>query len=129
MDTISNFLIQIKNASAARKPFISTSYSKMKEEISKILLNEKYIENYRVLGKLPKKSLKIELKYDENDMPVIQEIKRISKPGCRRYIKSKDLKAVKSGYGRYIISTPKGLMSNIEAKKNNLGGEIICEIF
>ncbi len=129
MDTISNFLIQIKNALAVKKPFISTSYSKMKEEIIKILLKENYIENYKIFGKAPKKMIKIELKYDENNLPAIQEIKRISKPGCRRYIKNKDLKSVKSGYGRYIVSTPKGLMSNIEAKKNNLGGEIICEIF
>lgn len=129
MDTLSDFLTQIKNALAVKKPFILVPFSKMKYEISQILLKEKYINDLKIIGKAPKKMIKIELKYDENGIPTIQEIKRISKPGCRRYIKASQLKPVKSGYGRYIISTPRGLMTNIEAKKQNLGGEIICEIF
>ncbi|MDD3614447.1 MAG: 30S ribosomal protein S8 [Candidatus Pacebacteria bacterium] len=129
MDTISDFLNQIKNALAAGKSSFSTPYSKMKEEIVKILLDAKYIDNYKVIGKVPKKILRIDLKYNEDGSPAIQEIKRISKPGCRRFIKSKDIKSAKSGYGRYIISTPEGLMTNVEAKKRHLGGEIICEIF
>jgi len=129
MDTISNFLVQIKNALAVKKPFVVTPYSKFNHELARILLEEKYIENFKIIGKLPKKILKIELKYDKNGIPTIQEIKRISKPGRRLYLKNKQLKPVKSGYGRYIISTSSGLMTNIEAKKRNLGGEIICEIF
>jgi len=129
MDVISDFLVQIKNALAVKKPNLIVVYSNMKHEIAKILLNEGYINDVKIVGKSPKKMLKIELKYDENGIPAIQEIKRISKPGCRRYIKANQLKPIKSGYGRYIISTPYGLMNNIEAKKKNLGGEIICEIF
>lgn len=129
MDAISDFLIQIKNAIAVKKPFISTSFSKMKYEIAQILLKEKYVNDVKIVGKIPKKIIKIELKYDENGVPAIQEIKRISKPGCRRYIKVSQLKPVKAGYGRYIISTPRGLMTNVEAKKQKLGGELICEIF
>jgi small subunit ribosomal protein S8 len=129
MDTISDFLNQIRNALAAKKPFLLTPYSKMKEEVAKILLEEKYINNYKVSGKIPKKILRIDLKYNEDGTPAIREIKRISKPGCRRFIKTKNLKRVKSGYGRYIISTPNGLMTNVEAQKHHLGGEIICEIF
>ncbi|MCX8016025.1 MAG: 30S ribosomal protein S8 [Patescibacteria group bacterium] len=129
MDVISDFLIQIKNAIAVKKPFISTSFSKMKYEIAQILLKEKYVNDVKIVGKIPKKMIKIELKYDDNGVPAIQEIKRISKPGCRRYIKASQLKPVKAGYGRYIISTPRGLMTNVEAKKQKLGGELICEIF
>jgi len=129
MDTISDFLVQIKNALAVKKPNLSVPYSKMVHEIAKILLNDGYINDVRIVGKLPKRTLRIDLKYDENGVPAIQEIKRISKPGCRRYIKANQLKPIKGGYGRYIISTPQGLMTNIEAKKKKLGGEIICEIF
>ncbi|MGB9848096.1 MAG: 30S ribosomal protein S8 [Minisyncoccia bacterium] len=129
MDTIADFLTQIKNAIAVKKPSVTARFSKMNYEIAQILLKEGWINDVKIVGKSPKKNIRIDLKYDENGVSAIQEIKRISKPGCRRYIKANQLKPVKSGYGRYIISTPRGLMTNVEAKKHNLGGEIICEIF
>lgn len=101
----------------------------MRFEIARILLENGYLENVKIFSRGPKKFLKIELKYDEKGRPVIQELKKISKPGCRIYIKNKDIKPIKSGLGFLIISTPQGLMTSLEAKKKGLGGEVICEVF
>lgn len=129
MDPIANMLVQIKNALAVKKSALFLPFSKMKFEIARILLENGYLENVKIFSRGTKKFLKIELKYDEKGRPVIQELKKISKPGCRIYIKNKEIKPVKSGLGFLIISTPQGLMTSIEAKKKGLGGEVICEVF
>lgn len=129
MDSIAEMLVQIKNALAVKKTALSLTFSKMRFEIARILLENGYLENVKIFSRGPKKFLKIELKYDEKGRPVIQELKKISKPGCRIYIKNKDIKPIKSGLGFLIISTPQGLMTSLEAKKKGLGGEVICEVF
>ena len=125
VDPISDMLTRIRNAQSAGHKAVAIPLSKIKLEIAKILKREKYIDDYKKLGKGNKKILEIDLKYPM----AIKEIKMVSKPGQRIYVKASGLKLVKSGYGVSIISTPKGLMTNKEAKKSGLGGEVLLEIW
>jgi len=125
VDPISDMLTRIRNAQKAEHKSVIMPLSKIKLEIAKILKKEGYIEELKKSDKKEKKLLEIDLKY-----PVaINEIKRISKPGQRVYIKADKIKPVKNGYGISIISTPKGLMTGKEAKKAGLGGEALLEIW
>ncbi len=124
-DPISDMLTRIRNAQSAGHKAVAIPLSKIKLEIAKILKREKYIDDYKKLGKGNKKILEVDLKYPR----AIREIKRVSKPGQRFYVKADKIKQFKSGYGVSIISTPKGLMTNKEAKKSGLGGEILFEIW
>ena len=125
VDPISDMLIRIKNAQSAGHKSVAIPLSKIKIEIAKILKNEKYIGDFKKTGKGVKKILEIDLIYPS----AIQEVKRISKQGRRIYCKASELKRIKNGYGVSIISTPKGLMTNQEARKAQLGGEILFEIW
>jgi small subunit ribosomal protein S8 len=126
-DPISDMLTRIRNASAVRKAEVVLPFSNVKLAIAKILKEEGYIvdfnkENDGISG------LKLKLKYN-NNQPAIISIKRISKPGCRIYTSVVDLPRVVGGKGLAVISTSQGIMTNKEARKRKLGGEIICEIF
>src|SRR3989344_9345276 len=123
VDPISDMLTRIRNAQLADHKSVAMPLSKIKVEIAGILKRENYIDDFRKLGKGIKKSLEIDLKYPT----VISEIKRVSKPGQRFYIKKDKIKFVKSGYGISVISTSKGLMTNKEARKASLGGEVLLE--
>jgi len=129
MDPISDMLTAINNAIAVKKQTVIVPFSKMKERILEILKEEGYILNYRRVGKSPQKKLLIDLKYDSDKTPAINKLRKISKPGQRIYISSIEISPVKSGFGVSIISTSQGLMTNKEAKKRNLGGEVICEVW
>ena len=129
MDLISSMLTEIRNALAVKKPFISINASNFKYEVANTLVGLGYLRSVNKVGRGVKKYLKIELKYDNNGDPIIKQIKKISKPGQRIYSSKYKLKSVKSGMGYAIISTSQGLMSNKEAKKKGLGGEVICEVF
>lgn len=124
MDPIANLLTVIRNGYMARKKTISVPYSKLKEEILKILTKERYISS----SKLKEKELEITLKY-ENDKPALLGIRRVSKPGLRIYRGAKKIPKVLSSYGITIVSTSKGVMTDKEAKKMKLGGEIICQVW
>lgn len=128
MDPISNMLSSIRNALAVEKNTVDVSFSKLKHEITKILEKEGYIERIEKKGRGVKKIIRIFLKY-ENKIPVISGLRKISKPGQRIYLKSKEIKSVRHGYGKAIVSTSKGLMTDKEARKQKLGGEIICEVW
>lgn len=128
MDPIANLLTTIKNAQAVKKQTVTVPFSNLKFELLEILKREGYIENYKKKGRPPKRRIIINLEYHNNE-PVIHGVKLISKPSRRIYLKRKKLYLPKSGYGLLILSTSKGLMSSKEAKRNNLGGEIICEIW
>jgi len=128
-DPISDMLIAIKNAQMAKHPTVDIIFSNLKYEIAKILEKENLIEKAEKKGKKLKKIIEITLKYDKNKMGVISDIKRISKPGQRIYLPHKKIQRVKGGYGISIISTSRGLMTNKEAKKQKLGGEVLCEIW
>lgn len=129
-DPISDMLTRIRNALAVGKTEVCLPFSKIKLALGKILEKEGYINKIeRDSAATRSEELKIVLKYGVNDKPSIQGLKRVSKPGCRVYAKCDKLPIVLSGYGIAIVSTPKGLMSGKEARKQGLGGEVICEIW
>jgi small subunit ribosomal protein S8 len=128
-DPISDMLIRIKNALMARHKTVVVPGSKLKLEIARILKDEGYIEDYRVVEEKPQIKIEIVLKYDEKKRPVIAGIKRVSKPGRRIYRGYKELPRVLDGMGIAIISTSQGIMTDHEARKRRLGGEVICEIW
>ncbi len=131
-DTIADLLTRLRNGWRAKKLSVVVPYSKMNIAILKILLKVGALENLRILkekDKENKKLIKVFLKYDENKNPVIDNLKRVSKPGRRVYLGYRDLKPIKGGYGFRIISTSRGVMTDYEARKRKLGGEVICEIF
>jgi small subunit ribosomal protein S8 len=128
MDPITDLLNRIRNAQAVLKPAISLPFSNIKYEIAKILEREGLVGKVEKEGKKVKKTLEIELKYDGKE-PLIAGLKRVSKPGQRIYLPAKDIRSVKGGYGFAIISTSKGLLTDKEARKQRIGGEIICQIW
>ncbi len=128
VDPITDMLNRIRNAQAVLKTQVSLPFSNLKYEIAKILEKEAFIKRVEKKGKKNKKTIEIILKYDDKT-PAISGLKRISKPGQRIYFPAKKIKKVKGGYGIAIISTPRGLMTDKEAKKQRLGGEIICEVW
>lgn len=137
-DPITDMFNRIRNAQAVFHQTVDIPFSKLKYEIAKILEKEKFIEKIEKKGRLAQKTLKINLKYQKDTLvgsgsqklrPVISGLKRISKPGQRIYFKSRDIRSVMQGYGIAIISTSKGLMTDKEARKKKLGGEILCEVW
>jgi small subunit ribosomal protein S8 len=135
-DPITDMLNRIRNASAVSHETVSIPFSNIKYKIAKILEEQKLIQELEKKGRKTKKVFEIILKYDNVEkhgkiekIPCISGLKRISKPGQRIYKRSNEIRKVQDGYGIAIISTPKGLMTNKEAKKKKLGGEIVCEIW
>lgn len=127
-DPITDMLNRIRNAQAVLKKTVSLPYSNIKYEIAKILEQEKFVDKAEKRGRNPKKYIDINLKYNEK-VGAINGLKRISKPGRRVYTGSRNIKGSKGLYGILIISTPKGLMTDKKARKQKLGGEVICEIW
>ncbi len=127
-DPISDMLNRIRNAQAVLKETVNIPFSNLKYEIAKILKKEGFVEKVEKKGRKTKRMIEITLKY-ENKTSVISGLARISKPGQRVYFKAKKIKRVKEGYGIAIISTSKGLMVDKEARKEKLGGEVICKIW
>ena len=129
MDPIADMFTKIRNAQAVKKETVSIPYSKIKMEIAKILLKEKYIKEINRRGKKNKKSIELSLSYGKKGEGVIKHISRISKPSRRVYMPVKKIRPVRQGYGMMIFSTPKGLLTDKEAKKEMVGGEVICKIW
>lgn len=127
-DPITDMLNQIRNAKAVEKTEVSIPLSKAKYEVAKILAQEGFIGEVKKVVKGKIKLMKIVLKYDEG-VSKISDLRRVSKPGQRIYAKVSEIKRVKGGYGISVISTSKGLMTNKEAHKLKLGGEVICEVW
>ena len=128
IDPIGDMFTRIRNGQMRNLNTIVVPHSKFRINILEILKIEGYINNYHIDKKDNKQSLKIDLKYYEG-LPVIKEIKRISKPGRRVYSRATSIPKIQNGLGLAILSTPKGVMSDHQARKNNLGGEIICKVF
>jgi small subunit ribosomal protein S8 len=128
-DPIADMLTRIRNGLQARHTQVEMPSSKMKVSIAKILKDEGYIKDFEVTRDVPQAVLRVSLKYTTERQPVLSTIKRLSKPGLRRYTKRDSIPLVLSGMGLVILSTPKGLMSGKEAFKRNLGGELICEVW
>jgi len=129
-DNIADSLTRIRNAGMRRLGTTTLLHSKMIEAIVSILVDKGYLEKFSVvdLGN-NKKSIKVTLKYDDNERTVINEIKRISKPGRRVHKSSDEIKSFKNGYGTLIVSTNKGVLPNEKAKELGVGGEIICSVW
>jgi small subunit ribosomal protein S8 len=124
-DPIADLLTRIRNAAKARKDIVTVPHSRMKSDILKLLKERGFISDYKAVKNGKFMELEITL---NNERPELT-LKRISKPGQRIYIKSSNLKKINGGLGIVIISTPKGIVSGEEAKKMNVGGELLCEIF
>ncbi|KKQ23497.1 MAG: 30S ribosomal protein S8 [Candidatus Staskawiczbacteria bacterium RIFCSPLOWO2_12_FULL_37_15] len=128
IDPITDMLNQIRNAQAVQKPEVSIPFSNLKYEVAKVLVQEGLISEVKKAAKGKNKIMKIVLKYD-NGISAISGLRRISKPGQRIYGKWSEIKRVRGGYGISVVSTPKGLMTNKEARKQKLGGEVLLEIW
>ncbi len=128
-DSLSDMLARIKNAHLAKKVSTQCLKSKLNINVLNVLKDEGYIRDFQHIEERKGVStIKIDLKY-YNGTPVIKKIKRISKPGIRKYSRISELNKPYGGLGISILSTPKGVMSDQQAKKNNVGGEILCEVF
>lgn len=131
MDSIGDFLTIIRNAAKAKKRIIEVPGSFVKSEITRILFEQGYILNYKIENLSPTQSrIKIALKYDPiSGMSAIKKIGRISTPGLRQYRGEKELPRIINGLGIAIVSTSKGIMTDKEARKNHVGGELICYVY
>ncbi|BCZ16828.1 30S ribosomal protein S8 [Helicobacter sp. NHP19-003] len=128
-DIVADSLTRIRNASMRRLEVTELYYAKIVVSILGIFKNRGFITNYNVIEKAGKPFISVELAYDEKGKAVINEIKRLSKPGRRVYRQSKELKRFKNGYGVVVVSTSKGVITNEEAYKQNVGGEVLCSIW
>lgn len=124
-DPISDMLTRIRNAQMAEKLMVSMPSSKIKAAIAKVLLDEGYVEGFKVIDHDGKPTLEIGLKYYA-DRPVIEKIQRVSRPGLRVYKGSEDIPRVMNNLGIAIVSTSKGLMTDRKARANGIGGEVLC---
>ena len=127
-DPIGDMLSRIKNSQSRNHEKVELPSSNFKIKISEVLKNEGYIIDYKVSSDEKKPTLEIELKYNYGS-PVISSIERVSKPGRRIFSSAQSLPKINNGLGIAIVSTPKGVMSDIDARKNKIGGEIICKVF
>ncbi len=128
-DPISNLLTNIRNAAHARKETVDIPASKLGQKILEIFKTDGYIEDFRVLKDNKQGTLKVYLKYEKNKTSVIIGIKRISRPGLRVYVKGDKIPRVINGLGTAVISTSKGITTDREARKTNMGGEVLCYIW
>ena len=127
-DPIGDMLARIKNSLLRNHKKVELPSSNFKIKIADVLKNEGYIIDYKTISELNKSKLEILLKYNSGN-PVISSIQRVSKPGRRIFSSAESLPKINNGLGIAIVSTPKGVMTDIDARKNKLGGEIICKVF
>jgi small subunit ribosomal protein S8 len=127
-DPVADMLTRIRNACSAGHKRVDIPASKLKAEFARLLRDNHYIADYRLLEDGPGGTLRLYLKY-HNELPVIRELQRVSTPGLRRYVKCRDLPRVKNGLGIAIVSTPRGLMTDREARSANLGGEQLAVVW
>ena len=128
-DPISDMLTRIRNAGKAKFNSVDIPGSKLKVEIARILKEQGYIRNYKFIKDEKQGILRVYLKYDQGQINAIYNLKRVSKPSRRVYVKGKDVKPVCSGTGISILSTSRGVMTDSQARKENIGGEVLCTIW
>jgi small subunit ribosomal protein S8 len=127
-DPLGDLLTRIRNAQMRNKSKVSSPNSRLRESVLEVLKTEGYIRGYAVVEKDGRSEIEIELKYFDGE-PVIREIERVSKPGRRVYTSVKNMPRINNGLGVTIVSTPKGVMADHEARDANVGGEILCKVF
>lgn len=128
-DQIADFLTRIRNASRAQHRYVDISWSKIKQNIAEILKHQGFIENYLIKVDNERGTMRLFLKYTQGRFPVIQGLKRVSKPGLRKYVKHEDIPTFYGGMGVSIVSTSQGVLAGLEAKKRKIGGELICLVW
>lgn len=122
-------LTRIRNGVRAKHPRVDLPSSKLKVEIARILKDEGYLTNFKVVEEKGKKTLRVFLRYTPDRRGVITDLKRVSRPGSRRYVGKTGIRAVVGGMGIAIVSTPRGLMTGHAARKEGVGGELLCEVW
>jgi small subunit ribosomal protein S8 len=126
-DPISDLLTRIRNANRALLPAVEVPHSRIKESIAGILKREGYIADFAVEGKMPR-TIKLKLKY-QGKKSIIEGLRRISTPGLRRYVGATEIPRVRGGLGVAVVSTSEGLLTDVQARRKNLGGELICYVW
>jgi small subunit ribosomal protein S8 len=127
-DPVADFLTRVRNAIGARHQKVDIPASKLKLELARILKEEGYISNFKTTEEEGRKVLRVYLKYSDGSDAAITDIKRVSRPGCRVYVGHNEIPRVLGGLGINILTTPKGLMTGKRARKEHVGGEILCEV-
>jgi small subunit ribosomal protein S8 len=128
-DPVADMLTKIRNGIMASHDTVDIPSSRLRINIAKILKSEGFVKNYKVTSDKGRGIIKIFLRYDENGEPIISGLKRVSKPSCRVYAKNEKIPLVQNGFGINILSTSKGVMTDKQARKMKLGGEILCAIW
>ena len=128
-DPVADFLTRIRNAHNARHQKLDVPASKLKAEIARILKEEGYIANVKPVDEDGKQLLRVYLKYGANNEAAIRDLKRVSKPGCRVYVGKDEIRRVQGGLGISIMTTPRGVMTGRQARREGVGGEILCEVW
>jgi len=128
-DPIADLLTRIRNASRAKHARLDVPSSKLKVELARIMKDEGYLANYKVVDEKGKKTLRVFLRYTPDRRSVITDLRRVSRPGSRRYVGKTGIRPVVGGMGISIISTPRGVMTGQAARKEGLGGELLCEVW
>jgi small subunit ribosomal protein S8 len=128
-DPIADMLTRVRNAINARHPKVDVPASKLKTEIARILKEEGFILNFKLTEEGAKKYIRLYLKYTPGNVPVISRIERVSRPGCRVYVGGKEVPRVLGGLGVNILTTPRGVMTGASARKENVGGEVLCQVW
>lgn len=129
MDSIATMLTVMRNASAARLEKVDMPASKLRESVAKLLVNEGFARSYKIARDSKQGIMRVYLKYNEAGEPGFVNLEKVSTPGRRVYVQSTEIPTVRSGTGHAIVSTSKGLMTGKEAKKQNLGGELLCLVW
>ena len=128
-DPISDFLTRVKNAGAARNEGFTAPYSGIKAEIARILQAEGYIWSYEIVGEGKDKAIKVKSKFTNNGKSIITDVKRVSKPGRRVYVPSSEIPTVRNGLGISIVSTSRGMVTGAQARKQQIGGELVALVW
>ncbi|HOE00353.1 MAG TPA: 30S ribosomal protein S8 [Kiritimatiellia bacterium] len=128
-DPIADMLTCIRNASRAGLPATEMGHSRLKAEVARILKKEGYIADVATAERDGKKVLRVTLKYDYNEKPIIQQLRRVSRPGLRRYVGAAEIPRVRGGMGTAVLSTSRGVMSDREARAARVGGEVLCQVW
>lgn len=129
MDTIGDFLTRIRNAHEARHEKVDIPASNVRQGIAKVLQEQDYISNFKVVKDGKQGMMRVYLKYRDDGKPTIVRLKRYSKPSRREYVKVDDIPNIRAGYGLAILSTSQGIMSGGQAKEKNVGGELLCVVW
>ncbi len=128
-DPVADFLARIRNAIRARHQKVDMPASKLKLEIARILKEEGYIANYKAVEEEEHKVLRVYLKYSNSDEAAISNLERVSKPGCRVYVRRDEIPRVLGGMGINILTTPRGVMTGRQARREGVGGEVLCQVW